>query len=61
MGIFTICPTLKPRGGFFTRPELRAFATLAVWSDGLKGAIGSPAYVNKNYGFIFGVQCETAF
>ena len=61
LGIFTICPTLKPRGGFFTRPELRAFATFAVWSDSLKGAIGSPAYVNKNYGFIFGVQCESAF
>ena len=59
LGIFTIAPTIKPRGGFFTRPELRAFATFAVWSDSLKGAIGGPAYVDKNYGFIFGVQAET--
>ena len=33
LGVFTIAPTIKPRGGFFTRPELRAFATFAVWSD----------------------------
>ena len=38
LGIITIAPTIKPRGGFFTRPELRAFATFAVWSDDLKGA-----------------------
>jgi maltoporin len=61
LGVFSICPTIKPRGGFFTRPELRAFATFAVWSDSLKGAIGSPAYADKNYGFIFGVQAETWF
>ena len=59
LGVFSIVPTIKPRGGFFTRPELRAFATFAVWSDSLKGAIGGPAYVNKNHGFIFGVQAET--
>jgi maltoporin len=61
LGIFTIAPTIKPRGGFFTRPELRAFATFAVWSKSLEGAIGTPAYANKNYGFIFGVQAETWF
>jgi maltoporin len=61
LGVFSICPTIKPRGGFMTRPELRAFATFAVWSDSLKGAIGSPAYADKNYGFIFGVQAETWF
>ena len=59
MGIFTIAPTLKPRGGFFTRPELRLYATLAVWSDSLKGAIGSPYYSNNNYGWNFGIQAET--
>ena len=58
-GIFTIAPTLKPRGGFFTRPELRIYATLAVWSDSLKGAIGSPYYANNNYGWNFGIQAET--
>jgi maltoporin len=59
MGIFTIAPTIKPRGGFFTRPELRLYATFAVWSDSLKGAIGSPYYANNNYGWNFGIQAET--
>jgi maltoporin len=27
MGIFTIAPTIKAKGGFFTRPEIRLFAT----------------------------------
>jgi maltoporin len=61
LGIITIAPTIKPRGGFFTRPELRAFATFAVWSDDFKGAIGAPAYSEKNYGWLFGVQAETWF
>ena len=61
LGIFTIAPTIKPRGGFFTRPELRAFATFACWSDALKGAIGGDPYANQNYGFVFGVQAETWF
>ena len=59
LGIFTIAPTIKPRGGFFTRPELRAFATFSVWSDELKGAIGGSPYANQNYGWLFGVQAET--
>jgi maltoporin len=58
LGIITIAPTIKPRGGFFTRPELRAFATFAVWSDEYEGAIGTPAYAKENYGWMFGVQAE---
>jgi maltoporin len=61
LGIFTIAPTIKPRGGFFTRPEIRAFATFAVWSDDYQGAIGGTPYANKNYGWVFGVQAETWF
>jgi maltoporin len=61
LGIFTIAPTIKPRGGFFTRPELRAFATFAVWSDEYQGAIGGTPYADKNYGWLFGVQAETWF
>ena len=30
-------PDHQARGGFFTRPELRAFATFAVWSDRPQG------------------------
>jgi maltoporin len=59
LGIITIAPTIKPRGGFFTRPELRAFATFSVWSNEFKGAIGGSPYANRNYGWLFGVQAET--
>ncbi len=59
LGIITIAPTIKPRGGFFTRPELRAFATFSVWSDEDQGAIGGSPYANQNYGWLFGVQAET--
>ena len=38
MGVFTIAPSIKPKGGYFTRPELRLFATFACWSDSLKGS-----------------------
>jgi maltoporin len=61
LGIITIAPTIKPRGGFFTRPELRAFATFAVWSKDYQGAIGGTPYARQNYGFVFGVQAETWF
>jgi maltoporin len=37
MGVFTIAPTFKPKGGYFTRPEFRVFATYAIWSNSLKG------------------------
>jgi hypothetical protein len=35
---FTIAPTIKPKGGYFSRPELRVFATYSIWSDSLRGA-----------------------
>ena len=46
MGVFTIAPTIKPIGGYFTRPEIRVFATWGVWSKSLKGAAagGVPPY-----------------
>jgi maltoporin len=66
MGIFTFCPTIKPLGGFWTRPEFRAFVTYAIWSDHLRGAIGgvnngNPVYNNSNQGWVFGVQTEWFF
>jgi maltoporin len=61
MGIFTIAPTIKPKGGFFTRPEFRAYATYAIWSNGLKGSIGGTQYQNNDQGWVFGVQTEWFF
>ena len=73
MGIFTIAPTIKPAGGYFTRPELRVFATYSIWSNSLKGAttpIGeggntgpsSPPYNHgQNQGWLLGSQMEIWF
>jgi hypothetical protein len=63
--IFTIAPTIKPKGGFFTRPEIRVFATYAVWSDSLKGTTASggfpPYNGNTNQGWLIGSQMEIWF
>jgi maltoporin len=61
MGIFTIAPTIKPKGGFFTRPEFRMFATYAIWSKSLEGSIGTTQYTNNDQGWLFGVQTEWFF
>jgi maltoporin len=64
-GIFTIAPTIKPKGGYFTRPEIRLFATYAIWSDSLKGTSasgGQPPYSgNTNQGWLIGSQMEIWF
>jgi maltoporin len=69
MGVFTIAPTIKPKGGYYTRPELRVFATYSVWSNSLKGDIGQipgtsvGPYANskQNDGWLFGTQVEWYF
>jgi len=66
MGIFTIAPTIKPVGGYFTRPEIRIFATYAIWTHSLaQGAVintGAPPYnANQNQGWLFGSQMEIWF
>ena len=69
-GIFTIAPTIKPKGGFFTRPEIRLFATYAIWSNNLKGttasggngSVGVPPYNgNAQQGWLLGSQMEIWF
>jgi maltoporin len=73
IGVFTIAPTIKPKGGFFTRPELRVFATYSVWSDSFRNNGGGAnatipgttlgPYVNNhtNDGWLFGTQVEWYF
>jgi len=72
-GIFTIAPTIKPAGGYFTRPELRVFATYSIWSSSLKGTTtpigeggntsGASAPYNhgQNQGWLLGSQMEIWF
>jgi maltoporin len=71
-GVFTIAPTIKPKGGFFSRPELRVFATYSIWSNSWKGATTpiqeggnnggftpSPyANAHANQGWLIGTQVE---
>jgi maltoporin len=71
--IFTIAPTLKPKGGYGTRPEIRLFATYSIWSSSLKGTTtptgeggntsgANPPYNgNTNQGWLIGTQVEVGF
>jgi maltoporin len=73
MGIFSFGPVIKPKGGYFTRPEFRLFATYAVWTNSLKGVVTpiqengingdfQPPYNgNTNHGWLFGSQVEWFF
>jgi maltoporin len=71
--VFTIAPTIKPKGGYFTRPEIRLFATYSIWSNSLKGTTtpvgeggntsgAAPPYNgNTNQGWLLGSQLEIWF
>jgi hypothetical protein len=72
LGTFDFGPVIKPKGGYFTRPELRLFATYAIWSDSLKGMTTPasengggdfmpPYNGNTNHGWLFGTQVEWYF
>jgi maltoporin len=71
LGVFDVGPVIKPKGGYYTKPELRFFATYAVWSQSLKG-MTTPAQENgtdwvppynrnTNHGWLFGTQVEWFF
>jgi maltoporin len=73
-GILTIAPTIKPKGGYFTRPEIRIFATWSRWSNSLRGTTtpqgeggnfgpSSAPYnsVHTNQGWLIGSQLEIWF
>ncbi len=62
----TVAPTFKPdMGDFFTRPELRVFASLMDWSSALDGYSDSDAFGQEGFQaggvWQFGVQMETWF
>jgi maltoporin len=72
LGVFDFGPVLKPKGGYFTKPEFRIFATYAVWSNSLKGmttpvqengdAPWAPPYNgDTKHGWLFGSQVEWFF
>jgi maltoporin len=74
LGIFDVGPVIKPKGGYYTKPEIRFFATYAIWSDSLKGmttpieegsggggGFAAPYNGNTNHGWLFGTQVEWFF
>jgi maltoporin len=72
LGVFDVGPVIKPKGGYYTKPELRLFATYAVWSDSLKGMVTPaqengggnfmpPYNGNTNHGWLFGTEVEWFF
>jgi sucrose porin len=72
LGVFDVGPVIKPKGGYYTKPEIRFFATYAIWSDSLKGLTtpvqenGGGTYMppyngNTNHGWLFGTQVEWFF
>jgi maltoporin len=72
MGIFDVGPVIKPKGGYYTKPEIRFFGTYAIWSNSLKGMatpVGEngggtflpPYNGNTNHGWLFGTQVEWFF
>ncbi|MBA2779911.1 carbohydrate porin [Billgrantia kenyensis] len=63
-GKFTIAPTFKPQvGGFWQRPEIRAFASYTDWTSELNdygaSAFGSDGFTGGQWSF--GVQTEVWF
>jgi maltoporin len=74
LGVFDVGPVIKPKGGYYTKPEIRFFATYALWSDSLKGmttpieegsggggGFAAPYNGNTNHGWLFGTQVEWFF
>jgi maltoporin len=53
----TVAPTLQLAPGFWTRPELRVYATYAKWTDDFKGSIGDEKSDQTN-DYQFGLQAE---
>jgi len=58
---------VRAGNGFFARPELRLFATLAFWSDSIScpevanpsGCVGGEPFAGDKVGVTFGIQAES--
>lgn len=56
---FTVAPQIATGNSFWSRPVLRAYATMATWGDDFTGLVGGAAFANDNLGMAFGVQAES--
>lgn len=59
LGKITFAPQLSFGDKFYSRPVIRAFLTLAAWSDGMQGQVGGLDYVNDKAGATWGLQMES--
>jgi maltoporin len=57
----TVAPVIAAGKGYWARPQLRLFATLALWNDGARAGVDSGgiyATSDKSAGSTFGMQAE---
>lgn len=55
---FTLAPQFTADTGYWARPQIRFFATYAMWNKEAKGTIGEAVYANDENGFSTGAQLE---
>jgi maltoporin len=55
----TVAPQVSAGATFWSRPTIRAYATVATWGDEFEGAIGGAAYARDRHGLGMGVQLES--
>jgi maltoporin len=54
----TFAPEVSAGRGYYSRPAVRLFFTYASWTDGFKGRVGGPAFLNLKQGITAGLQFE---
>jgi maltoporin len=59
VGKITIAPVIKPSGAFWSRPEIRLYATYFFWSDAPSWYAPNGVEAGKKGSWNFGIQAET--
>ncbi len=54
----TIALRCSPNGTYFSRPEIRLFATYAKWGSDFEGQVAPDSFYDKREGMNFGIQAE---
>ena len=54
----TVAPEVSAGRGYYSRPAVRLFVTYVSWTDGFKGRIGGPPFLDLKQGLTAGVQFE---
>jgi maltoporin len=55
---FTAGLQLNTKHGYWERPAVRLFATLATWDDDFKGKVGGDVFADETFGWTVGIQGE---